>query len=135
MSRENVEIVRAIYEALANRDATTPYELYAPDIEWDVGDQWMGVGVGRIFHGHEGVRTFWRELLSEFPVADFAVEDLVDAGDHVLAVLQGRFVGRTFGPLPVGRHYAAWALRDGKVVRMQVFTDRDEALEAVGLRE
>ena len=135
MSRENVEVVRSVYEALANRDAITPYELYDPDIEWDVGDQWMAVGVGRIFHGHDGVRTFWRELLSEFPEADFKVEDLVDAGDQVLAVLQGHFVGRTFGPLPVGRHYAVWTLRNGKIVRLRVFTDSAEALKAVGLRE
>jgi len=32
-------------------------------------------------------------------------------------------------------HTQVWTLRDGKLVRWRLFTDRAEALEAVGLRE
>ena len=32
-------------------------------------------------------------------------------------------------------HLAVWTLADGKVVRLQTFLDRQEALEAVGLSE
>jgi len=36
MSQENVEVVRGIYDAVARRDAVTPFEVYAEDIVWDV---------------------------------------------------------------------------------------------------
>ena len=36
MSRENVELVRRVYEAAARRDSETVYDLYDPDVEWDM---------------------------------------------------------------------------------------------------
>jgi ketosteroid isomerase-like protein len=35
MSRENVELVRRLYDAVSRRDDTTVFTLYDPDIEWD----------------------------------------------------------------------------------------------------
>jgi ketosteroid isomerase-like protein len=35
MSREKVEIVRRVYEAVDRGDTSTVLTLYAPDIEWD----------------------------------------------------------------------------------------------------
>jgi hypothetical protein len=32
-------------------------------------------------------------------------------------------------------HLAVWTLADGKVIKLQVFDERQQALEAVGLRE
>ena len=34
-----------------------------------------------------------------------------------------------------GRHFEVYTLRDGKVLRVDEYTDRAEALEAAGLRE
>src|SRR5512144_2783869 len=36
MSKENIEIVRALYEAFARRDGESPLSGYDPDIEWDM---------------------------------------------------------------------------------------------------
>lgn len=38
------------------------------------------------------------------------------------------------GPVEAN-HLAVWTLAEGKVIRMQVFDDRQEALETAGLRE
>jgi ketosteroid isomerase-like protein len=35
MSRENVEVVRAPFDAFARRDHEAAFEYYDPDIEWD----------------------------------------------------------------------------------------------------
>jgi ketosteroid isomerase-like protein len=113
MSRENVEVVRGIYDALAWGD------LYSTPV----------------YQGHEGGRQVWRETLSVFAEVDVEVEQLIDAGDQVVAVIREREVGRTSGAPVEMTHLAVWTLADGEVTKLQVFDDRQRALEAAGLRE
>jgi len=86
-----------------------------------------------VYHGHEGVRHYWRENLAAFGEIDFEVEELIDAGDHVLAVIREREIGRASGAPVETIHLAVYTLSGGKVVRLQVFDDRQQALKAVGL--
>jgi ketosteroid isomerase-like protein len=131
-----VEIVRRIYDAVAQRDIVTPFEVYTEDIVWDVSN-WRVVGMGMkpVYRGHEGVRECWREILSVFGEIDFKVEKLIDAGDQVLAVIREREIGRGSGAPVESTHLAVWRLADGKVNQMQIFDDRQQALEAAGLSE
>jgi ketosteroid isomerase-like protein len=136
MSEENVEVVRGIYEAYAQRDDVTPFEVYAADIVWDLSNARRGGLLPKpVFEGHEGVRQFWRDALSAWGEIDFEVEELTDAGDRVLAVIREREVGRTSGVPVETTHLAVYTLADGKVIQMQVFDERQQALEAAGLRE
>jgi ketosteroid isomerase-like protein len=136
MSRENVDVVRGIYDAVARRDAIAPFEVYAEDIVWDLSKaRRAALNPKPVYHGHEGVRQAWRDALSAFGEVDFEVEELIDAGDQVLAVIHEREVGRASGVPVETSHLAVWTLADAKVIRMQVFDDRQQALEAVGLRE
>src|SRR5215207_8464194 len=113
MSQENVEVVRGIYDALARGD------LYSTPV----------------YQEHEGAPQVWHETLSLFGEVDVEVEQLIDAADHVLAVIREREVGRTSGAPVEATHLAVWTLADGKVIKSQVFDDRQQALEAAGLRE
>ena len=136
MSQENVEIVRRIYDAAAQHDDVTPFEIYAEDIVWDVSNaRRAALALKPVYHGHEGVRQYWRENVSVFGEVDFEVEELIDAGDQVLAVIREREVGRASGVPVETTHLVVYTLTGGKVIQMQVFDDRQQALEAVGLRE
>jgi ketosteroid isomerase-like protein len=136
MSQENVAIVQRIYEAAARRDEVAAFEVYAEDIVWDMSNWRRAFLYSRpIYHGHEGVRDAWREGLSAFSEIDFEAKDLVDAGDRVLAVVAERERGRASGVPVEASHLAVWTLSDGKVTRLQVFDDRQQALDAVGLRK
>jgi ketosteroid isomerase-like protein len=136
-SQSNVDIVRKIYDAVARRDDVTPFELYAEDIVWDLS-RWRRAGLDSkppLYVGHEGVRQSWLESLDAFDAIDLEVEELIDAGDRVVAVVRERVRGRASGAAVPGAHTAVWTLADGKVTRMQVFNERREALAAVGLSE
>jgi ketosteroid isomerase-like protein len=136
MSQTNVEVVRGIYEAVARRDSATPFEVYAEDIVWDVSNSHRATVMGSaLYHGHEGVRQFWQEALSVFGTVDLDVEELIDAGDRVVALIREREIGRTSGAPVDARHAAVWTLANGKVVRMQIFDNRAHALQGVGLAE
>jgi ketosteroid isomerase-like protein len=61
---------------------------------------------------------------------------LIDADDRVVSVLTSHVRGRASGIAVELAHFAAvWTIREGKIVRVALFTTRAEALEAVGLRE
>ena len=136
MSQENVEIVRRIYDAAAQHDDVTPFEVYAEDIVWDLSKaRRAAVNAKPIYRGHDGVRQGWRDVLSVFGEVEIEVVELIDAGDQVLAAIRERQVGRASGVPVEARHTAVWTLANGKVTRLQLFDDRQEALEAAGLRE
>ena len=133
MSEENVETVRRVYEAAARRDAEAIYALYDPEVELNATR--IGVGDLGIYHGHEGLRVLFGELHQTWGAVQYDYEELIDAGDHVVAVVLRHAQGRASGvdieaPLAV-----LWTLRDGKVISVVWFGSRAEALEAVGLSD
>src|SRR5207244_11487558 len=85
------------------------------------------------YHGHEGVRQFWQESLSVFGTVDLDVEELIDAGDRVVALIREREIGRTSGAAVDGRHVAVGTLADGKVGRRESVDNREHAVKGVGL--
>jgi ketosteroid isomerase-like protein len=136
MSQENVEVVRGLYEALARRDSVAPFAAYAEDIVWDVSQSRVAfLDTQPVSQGHAGVRQGWREWLTAFSEIGAEVGELIDAGDQVLAVIREREVGRASGVPVEATHVAVWTLAHGKVIRMQMFDDRQQALKAVGLEE
>lgn len=119
---------------LTRRDNVTPFEAYAPDVEWDLTGL-AHLDGATVYHGHDGVRAALWDLLSAFREFEFQPEELRDAGDYVLATIHEHGVGRTSEIIVDRRHYAVWTLRDGKVARLRAYLDRTEALEAAGLAE
>ena len=131
-----MELVRQIYDAVARRDGVSPFKAYAENIVWDMSQVRQSHLLTRpVFHGHEGVRQFWREMVASFGVWDLDVEEIIDAGDRVLAVVRDRVIGRASGAPVEGGHVAVWTLSGGKVTQLQTFEDRRQALEAAGLSE
>jgi ketosteroid isomerase-like protein len=133
MSRENVEVVRAMYEAAnAGDDLDANFELLAPDVEFHVSGAFPDLD--SVYRGHEGMRKL-NEALNE-PWASLSLEpvEFIDTGSDVLVLSQFRAVGRD--GMEVQRELAnLWTVRDGLILRMQAFPDHDSALEATGLSE
>jgi ketosteroid isomerase-like protein len=135
MSAENVELVRRLFEAYRTRDNLWPFEVYDPGIEVDVRGQPELVALDwePVYRGHDGFRRWGRHWLSAWGSIDFHVDDLIDAGDEVVALISQVNRGRASG-VEVAMVYAwVWTLQDGMVMRLRVFGDRTEALRAVGL--
>ena len=134
MSEENIDVVRTLYDAAARRDDATPFEVYAEDIVFDISNsRRVALALRPIYHGHEGVRQYWRETLSAFGEIDFEVTELIDAGDQVLAVIREREVGRASGVPVETTHTAVLTLSGGKIIQVQMFDDPEQAREAAGL--
>jgi ketosteroid isomerase-like protein len=124
MSQENVEIVRKflvvdIDEALTYAD---------PGIVWNpIEESWT--------QGHDAVRASLARWKGEWDDYELMPEEFVESGDRVIVTVRLRGRGRGSGVEVDARFYDVYTLRDGKIVRMDQFTERSEALEAVGRSE
>jgi hypothetical protein len=145
MSQENVEIVRTLIPspdtdiAALLRDDDRFERIRAalePLIDPAVESVavWQG-GAARTYVGVDGFRRLWLDWLEPWTSYHVQVDDLIDAGEKVVTLIRDR--GRRPGAdaevtLVSG---SVWQVRDGRVVRVEFFGSRDEALEAAGLRE
>ena len=130
MSEENVEIVRRAVAAFNARDRDRPLSLCDPEIEFRSPLE------QETYRGLDGM-VRWTETV-DAALEDFHFEDLrfLDAGGDRVVLLY-RIVGRGAGSgVPVSRDVASlWRLRNGKILKGEVFLDQREALEAAGLSE
>jgi ketosteroid isomerase-like protein len=92
--------------------------------------------VAGVFEGPEGIRRFFADIEDAGP--DFRIEVVrLDAAsdDHVLAFLRVSMTGRVSG-VPVALETAnIYELAGGRIARIDIYTDRSDALEALGLLE
>jgi ketosteroid isomerase-like protein len=106
-------------------------ELVHPDVEQHgtVGGVEEGTvlrGPGEIRRNYENVEETWDEHRIE-------TEELIDAGDRVVAFIREYQRGRSSGVELVVDTAVVLDLRDGRIVRTQGYMDRAAAIEAVGL--
>jgi ketosteroid isomerase-like protein len=89
---------------------------------------------GQVYTGAQGLRDLAADL---WATVDYmpAMEEIIDAGEHVVVVL--RISGRgTRSGVPVAQRVAiVYTFEDDRIVRGKSFTSRAEALEAAGLSE
>jgi ketosteroid isomerase-like protein len=122
MSQANVEIVRR-FLSVADADEALTYA--DPGIVWNPIEELPS-------QGHDAVRTsvaYWRAEWDDYEVIPEGFEAIADS---VVATVRLRGRGRGSGLEIDARFYDVYTLRDGKIVRMDQFTERSEALEAVG---
>jgi hypothetical protein len=138
MSRENVELVRRLYDAVARRDSETVLSIYDPELEWDhTHNQEMARLMGQtLYRGHEGLRQWSRDFYEAWEHVDADLVELIDAGDQVVVVLNYRGRGRASGiEVEFTQMAGVMTIRDGRVVRAVWFRDKAPALEEAGLSE
>ena len=130
MSQENIEIVRRAweYEMFGRRGGRDPLADFAPDIVMNPVEEEPSYGREAIRDNFEQFKSAWEEL-------EVRAEEFIDAGQRVFVTAHFRGRGRASGITVETRLYEVYTLRDRKIVRVDEYTHRAEALEAVGLSE
>jgi ketosteroid isomerase-like protein len=105
------------------------------DPEFEVVDSatLAGLGVKPRGRGWEFLRGNYREMLSAFETYSERVDDVRDlGGGRVLALGEARGRPRAGGPEVVQLGGVIVTVREGRIVRIEFFLDRAEALAAAG---
>ena len=128
---DQVEKVLTGYEAFNCGDIEGSLTILHPEIEWHTYIV-PGPG-GGTYNGHDGVRELWSDARRVFGEFKNVPERLFEAGDHVVAFVRVEGVGTQSGIAVQARIAHVHTFRDGKVIRVESFEDRDEALRAGGI--
>ncbi len=132
MSQENVEVVRRWIEAYNRRDMEGLIGINETDFEF----RSIFVSVESVFRGQERFPyAYFRTLDEAYESFVVTPSELIDGGAAVVMVATADWRGRTSGAEGKTPIATAFWVKAGKVSRAETFTNRAEALEAVGLRE
>jgi ketosteroid isomerase-like protein len=131
MSEENVERLRAAFENFLAGSSDFGAEMLDSEVEWDASD--VVFDLSGVFHGVEAVQQYWREWLAAWETIQFEYQ-LLDVGDHVVALIDQRMRGRSSGiEVPLVNYAHVYTFKDGLIVHWKLYMSQSEALEAVGL--
>jgi ketosteroid isomerase-like protein len=127
-----VELVQRALAALNSGDIEQLVAICDRNFELDMSDRVFNPST---YRGHEGIRQFHAEVLEVWEQYAWEPEQVVENGDHVVALLRTSGKGRGSG-LEVERQTAMiWTVRGDKALSLRFYRDQHRALEAAGLRE
>ena len=130
MSRENVEIVRLLAERVNAGDLEAELELIHPEVELVT---YEGEPEAGVYRGHEGYREYARSWIDALDEHHVEVDELIDAGDYVVAVARFRGIGHSSGTAIEQPSVWLYRVRDGLVSECRWCRTKTEALEVAGL--
>jgi ketosteroid isomerase-like protein len=134
MSQENVEIADKLIQLFNARDLEGVLKLSDPGVEHRPALEGSVEGTG-VFHGHDGVRRWWRQLEETWSEWSVEIDEIRDLGPRLVVLGVVRFRGTLSGTCLESPLASVMTLRGGKLVRKYDYFDRGEALEAVALSE
>jgi ketosteroid isomerase-like protein len=131
VSQLNIEKVRAAYQALNRGDMAAAFAVLDPTIEivdHDIPD------AGE-YRGVDGLMAWQADWERSWESWRWRPQSFIDAGDRVVTVFQVHARGRSSGVEVERVEAAVWTMQDGRVVRLDYYGSKDDALAAVGLSE
>ena len=135
MSRENVELVRESIAAFTRGDIAASLAIFSPQVEWQTADDEPDQ---RTYRGLEGLAALvadWSQMWEDNFFAAAEPQEYIDAGEFVIVPVRAVVRGKGSGvPVEIRETYV-FRVVGGKVTEVREFRTKQEALEAVGLRE
>jgi ketosteroid isomerase-like protein len=130
MGTENERPVRLFADAVTRRDTDAAVAQCDPEIEFL---SVLAVS-GRAYHGHEGIRKYFREMAAVWAEWGVEVHRVAAGADgRVAIVMTMHFRGRESGAALSERTGHIWTLRHGKLLRNEPYREPEGALRELGL--
>lgn len=139
MSEQDLELIRRAYESVNAVGRTEPEsldpEVIAPDVWARVDPSFelherADLPDSKVYRGRERSKQFWRKISEIFAEIRWELRDLIELGEVV--VVEARIVASGRGsdaPVEVDE-FDVWWFRDGRIVRLQAFSTKEEAMVA-----
>jgi ketosteroid isomerase-like protein len=119
----DVDVVKAVFAAFAERDLERVLELAAPEIEFIAVTSDYAGRTGP-YRGHDGIRQYFRDVAEVWDELRLAPTDYRIVGEQVLVT--GRVSARSPARVVSGSTGWVWRVRAGKVVRARVYASAED---------
>jgi ketosteroid isomerase-like protein len=124
----DIEVVKAMFAAFADRDLDTVLALSHPDIEFTAvtGEQ---AGRTEPYRGHAGMRQYFRDVAAVWEELRLTPREFRPEGDVILVT--GKVSARSSARTISGSTGWIWRVRDGKIVYGRVYDSAADAIAAL----
>ncbi len=129
MSEQNLEIVERAVAAVNEQDLDAYLACCTDDVELTTPLD----GLAGVYKGAEGIRRFFSDLGDTTPDFKIEIEHLSPVGaSRVLAFMRVTATGRSSGIPTATETGNIYDVAGGRIKRIRIFVDREEALKAAG---
>jgi ketosteroid isomerase-like protein len=126
-AQQKMETVQGVYDAYAARDVDG---LLAPlDDDFEIGQSELLPWGGR-YKGRDGMMEFIKSITT-YVDAVVVVEEMFEAGDHVIVIGRARGTVKSNGRQYDVRLVDVCQMRDGKLLSIDIYIDTPATLEAL----
>ena len=122
--------LRAAYAAFNRGDIAAAVELFDPQIEWTEPAEFPGGGT---YHGQAGAKAYLTQSRESAAEVHSAPEEFIPVGNRIVVFVHARVRARGSDVWQDVRLADVYTFRNGKMVEMRAFANRQEALRWVGM--
>lgn len=132
MSRENVALIKAIYDAFAAGDVPGVLGRMSPEIVWNEAENFPYADRNP-YVGPEAVATgVFMRIGAEWDGFQVVPEEIIDAGDTVIALGRYRGTFKATGKAQNTQMAHVWRVKNGKAVQFQQYADTLHVARVIG---
>jgi len=128
----NIELVRGIYSAFAAGDIPAVLGAFDPAIVWNEAEHFPYADGNPYIGPHAVLNGVFARCGSEWDGFSVAIDELLDAGDTVVAL--GRYHGtyKATGHAQSTQLVHVWRIASGKVIRFQQYANTLHVARVIG---
>jgi ketosteroid isomerase-like protein len=130
MAQDRVDLLRRGYEAINRGEFEPLLETLEPDAVCVEPDEFPAGGT---YVGREGFAEYLRRNRAFWDTARTEPEEFIETGERIVALVRHRGRGRADGSDVDARFADVFTFRGDKIVRIEAFASREQALRSVGL--
>ena len=132
MSQRHVELLRALAEAFNEGDLTSALAVFDPEAEWQQAREDPDAAT---LHGTEAIRRLWESWREAYPDLRIESDEIITTDDGAFAWVRVTGHGASSGVRVALEEAYVYTFRDGRIVRLEEYFDRQEGLHAAGVQE
>lgn len=130
MPQDHVPALQGVYDRWSEGDFRASAKLMDPLVLFVMGEGLPETGA---YLGVDQLAEYMRGFLEPWARLTIEAEEMLEAGDSVFAAVLQSGTGHGSGAATELRYFHVWTFRGGRVIRLETFRERADALAAAGL--
>jgi ketosteroid isomerase-like protein len=130
MAQADIETLRAGYEQFNSGSWEGLVQAAHPDFELKTAARFTSPGT---YRGAEHMQRFFEDFFAPFESVNAQPQKFFEDGDRIAVLLKVRIRPRGSSAELENKIGHLWTFRDGKALRLEIFPEREKALEAIGM--
>jgi ketosteroid isomerase-like protein len=135
MAQGSVELVRGLYDAIGRGDTQAVLEQMDEGVEWNEAENFPYADRNPYVGPQAVLEGVFARLGEEWEVFEVVPEELLDAGDRVVALGRYNATHEATGRGVRAQFVHVWGVRGGRVRSFQQYTDTKQFADAIAPQE